>query len=180
MRVHELLEEALPLVGEDLRAARRELGISPTVAAERAKLDPALYRALETADVVREHSRGLVDVIGKKLRKKYEEGTVLVVLAEQAERVHLGELHDFVRTNNHHNLRVVIIDRSETAGRFKVLPLEEVIEPTSSEAALLEIDVEGERASMGHRGYQGVVLRPLLSRFLPEHPVFVKNLELHR
>ena len=127
-----------------------------------------------------EYSRSLVEVIGKKLQKSYEKGTVLVALVEQAERIQLGELHDFVRSNNRHDLRVVVVGRSATAERLKVLSLEEVVEPTSGQVALLEIDVAVERASKGHRGYQGVVLRPTLSRSLPEYPVFVKNLELDR
>ena len=323
--LHDLLEEALPLLAEDLRAAREGLGITSTEAAERAELDPALYRALEegvadsTADNVRvlvsaaerlgleamrisyfdeveqymkgdlskdgplttfvdtlrlevgelkeqavfvsprhvmavverigffktlasrqladkqlielwiaavftlcldrgqdyyvrlvnddppdaevlgmdgaarqksrikveisqhgRYSKGLVDVIEKKLRKKYQEGTVIVVLVERAESVPVADLDDFIRKNNPHDQRVVIIGGSETAGRFKVVPWQEVIEPTSGEPALLEMDVDAERASMGHRGYEGVVLPPLWTRFLPSFPVFVKKLELHR
>ena len=44
------------------------------------------------------HSKDLVEVIGKKLSKKYQEGTVLVVLVEQAESIVVNELDDFIRT----------------------------------------------------------------------------------
>ena len=47
--VHDFLEEAFPLLAEDFRAARVGLDITSTVAAERAELDPAVYRALEEA-----------------------------------------------------------------------------------------------------------------------------------
>ena len=122
--------------------------------------------------------RGLVDVIGKKLRKRYQEGTVVVVLVERAESVPVADLDDFIREDNPYDHRIVIIGGSETAGSFKVVPLEEVIEPTSGEPSLLEIDVDAESASRGHRGHEGVVLAPLWSRFRPS-PVFVKKLELH-
>ena len=46
------------------------------------------------------HSKDLVNVIGKKLRKKYQKGTVIVVLVEQAENIVVNELNDFIRTNN--------------------------------------------------------------------------------
>ena len=49
----DLVEEAFPLIAEDLRAARVGLGIASPVAAKRAKLDPTLYRALEEGSVVR-------------------------------------------------------------------------------------------------------------------------------
>ena len=51
--LHDFLDEAFPLMAEDLRAARVGLDITSTVAAECAELDPALYRALEEGNVVR-------------------------------------------------------------------------------------------------------------------------------
>ena len=51
--LHDLLQESFPLIAEDLRVAREGLGITSAVAAERAELDPALYRALEEGSVVR-------------------------------------------------------------------------------------------------------------------------------
>ena len=325
-RLHDLLEESFPLIGEDLRAARVRLGITSSVAAERAELNPALYRALEEGSAVRNvenvglmvsaakclgleevrfsyvdevqqqymkvdlstdgplvifldrlrfdirelkeqaafvspyqvlalverigfyetfasrqlvdkqlielwiaavftlclsrdqdyyvrlvkddppdvevlevndadgsmggirleitqhgsHSKGLVDVIGKKLRKKYQEGTVLVVLVEQTENIVVNELDDFIRANNPYNQRIFIIGGSEAPGTFKVVPWAEVTKPTASEIAWAEIGVDAKNASKGHRGYEGVVFKPPGSWFLPGHPVFVKELELQR
>lgn len=321
----ELLEEALPLVGEDLRAARTELGISSTVAAERAKLDPDLYRALEAGDVVRNrdsvalmvsaaerlglkavrfsyvdeveqymkvdlstggpltvfvdtlrldagelkeqsvfvspsyvlglverigffetfaskrpedrqlielwiaavftlclsrerahyvrlvrddppdvevleieeaaggmsaikveitqhgsYSKGLIDVIGKKLRMGYEVGTVLVVLVEEAETIPVAELDDFIQGNNRYGHRIYIIGGSEAPGAFKVVPWDKVTKPTPDETAWLEIGVEGKNASTGHRGFEAVFFGPPGSSFLPVHPTFVKELEVRR
>ena len=126
------------------------------------------------------HSKDLVDVIGKKLRKKYQKGTVLVVLVEQAENILINELDDFIRTNNPYHHRIFIIGGSKTPGSFKVVPWDEVTKPTHSETAWLEINVDAENASKGHCGYEGVVFKPPGSRFLPPHPVFVKELELRR
>ena len=323
--LHDFLEEAFPLMAEDLRAARVGFDITSTVAAERAELDPALYRALEKGNVVRNtenvalmvsaarcmgldelrfsyvdemqqymkmdlstdgpltifidtlrfdvrelkeqsvffspynalalverfgfygtfasrqladkqlvelwvaavftlwlsrdsdyyvgmarddppdaevlkingasgdmsgirleitqygsHSKDLVEVIGKKLSKKYQEGTVLVVLVEQAESIVVNELDDFIRTNNPYNQRIFIIGASEAPSGFKAVAWGEVIKPTPSEAGWWEIGMDANNASKGYRGYEGVVFKPKGSRFLPPHPVFVKELELRR
>ena len=65
------------------------------------------------------HSKDLVDVIGKKLRKKYQEGTVIVALVEQAENIILNELDDLIRTNSPYNQRAFIIAGSEAPDSFK-------------------------------------------------------------
>ena len=126
------------------------------------------------------HSRDLVNVIGKKLRKKYQKGTELVVLAERAENILVNNLDEYIRANNPYNQRVYVVGGSDAPNTFKVVPLDKVSRPTASETEWLEIDVNAENASRGHRGYEGVVLKPPGSRFLPPHPTFVKELELHR
>ena len=127
------------------------------------------------------HSKDLVDVIGKKLRKKYQEGTVIVVLVEQAENIILNELDDFIRTNNPYNQNVfIIMGSSQAPGSFKAVVWGELIKPKPSEDGWWEISMDANNASKGHRGYEGVVFKPKGSRFLPPHPVFVKELELRR
>ena len=126
------------------------------------------------------HSKDLVDVIGRKLRNRYQEGTVLVVLVEQAETILVNELDDFIRANNPYNQRVFVIGGSEAPGSFKVVPWDEVTTPTPGETAWVEIGVDANNVSRGYRGYEGVVFKPPGSWFLPPHPVFVKELELRR
>ena len=104
------------------------------------------------------YSKGLVDVVGKKLRKKYEKGTILVVLVEQAENILINKLDDFIRANNPFNQEIFVIGGSETPGSFKVVPWGEVSNPTPSETAWLEIIVDAKNASRGYRGYEGVVV----------------------
>ena len=52
-RLRDLLDEAFPLMAEDLRSVRLGLRITSTTAAERAGLDLAVYRALEEGNVER-------------------------------------------------------------------------------------------------------------------------------
>ena len=126
------------------------------------------------------HSRDLVDLIGKKLCKKYEEGTVLAVLVEQQELIDINELDDFIRANNPYNQRIFIIGGSDAPGSFKVVPWDEVTRPTPGETAWLEIGVDVNNVSGGYRGYEGVVLKSQRSQSLPPYPVFVRELELRR
>ena len=125
------------------------------------------------------HSKDLLDVIGNKLRNKYQKGTVLVVLVEQAQDILVSDLDDFMRTNNPYNQQVFIIGDSETPNTFRVLPLNEISKPTATETEWMEIAVNTEKASKGYRGYEGVVFKAPGSSFLPPHPVFVNELELH-
>ena len=78
------------------------------------------------------HSKDLLDVIGNKLRNKYQKGTVLVVLVEQAQDILVSDLDDFMRTNNPYNQQVFIIGGSETPNTFRVLPLNEISKPTAT------------------------------------------------
>jgi len=126
------------------------------------------------------HSKDLIDVIRKKLRKKYQEGTVIVVLVEQAEDILINELDGFIRTNNPYDQRIFVIGGSTEPGSFKVVPWDEVTRSTTAEISWLEMGVDAENASKGYRGYEGVVLKPPGRGFLPPHPTFVKKLELHR
>ena len=126
------------------------------------------------------HSKGLVDLVGKKLRHKYSEETVLVVFVEQAERIFVPELDKFIQENNPHKQQIYMIGGAKEPGSFKVVPWDEVTKPTSGETAWSEINVDAQRASKGYRGYEGVVYDPPGSSFLPGHPVFVKEVELHR
>ena len=126
------------------------------------------------------HSKDLIEVIGKKLRKRYQKGTILVVLVEQAETIHPNELDAFVHANNPYNQQIVIIGGSGAPGRFKVVPLDEITKPTPGEIAWLEMDVDTKSAGRGYRKYEGVMFKPPGSWFLPRVPVFVKKLDLRR
>ena len=55
--------------------------------------------------------------------------TVLIVLVEQAERIMVAELDEFIRTNNPYNQRIFIIGGSTAPGNFKIVPWYEVTKP---------------------------------------------------
>ena len=65
------------------------------------------------------YSESVFEVIGKKLAKRYERRTVLVVVIEETEDFLIAELHDFIQDNNPHGLRIYIIGGTGKAGRFK-------------------------------------------------------------
>ena len=103
------------------------------------------------------HSKDLVDVIRKKLRMKYQEGTVLVVLVEQAENILVNDLDDFIRTNNPYNQRIYIIGGSKAPGSFKVVPWGEVTKPTLSPNP----PKDGQLAEVVLRGCAIITIEPL-------------------
>ena len=61
-----------------------------------------------------------------------------------------------------------------------MIPWDEVDRSTPDGVGWWEIKADEKNASKGHRGYDGVVLKPPGSWFLPPRPVFVKELDLRR
>ena len=127
------------------------------------------------------YSESVFDVIGKKLRNRYQEGTVLVVLVEESQELPVAELYEFVQTNNAHRQQIFIIGGSGEVGKFKIVPWNEVTSPTPGEKAWMEITVDTKYADKGRCRFAGVVFKPpYTSRFRPLFPVFVKDIDLRR
>ena len=126
------------------------------------------------------HSESLFAVIGKKLQKRYQDGTVLLVLVEQSEKIPVAKLNDFIRRNNPHDLRIVIIGGGEKPGKFTIIPWDKVSSPAPDEEAWLEVVVDLKNASKGCRGYEGVVYKPPGRVFPHAFPTFVKEMVLRR
>ena len=127
------------------------------------------------------HSKSVFDVIGKKLRKRYQDGTVLVVLVEESQKLDVAELYEFIRKNNTHRHDIFIIGGSREAGKFKIVPWDKVTSPTLDEKAWMEITVDTKYPGKGRSRYDGVVFKPpYASRFRPLFPVFIKAVDLRR
>ena len=127
------------------------------------------------------HSADLRDTIGKKLRKRYQAGTVLLVLVEEEQSLPVADLYDFIENRNAHRQRIVIIGGVGEPGKFKVVPWNEVTVPASGEKAWAEISVDTKDRSKARCKYDGVVFKPpFTSRFRPLFPAFVKAVSLHR
>ena len=127
------------------------------------------------------HSTDLIDVIGKKLRKRYQDGTVLLVFIEEEQSVSITDLCDYIWKNNPHRQEIIIIGGAGGAGKFKIVPWEEVTAPSPDEMTWLEIIVDTNDRSKARCKYDGVVFKPpFTSRFRRLFPVFVKSVALHR
>ena len=125
-------------------------------------------------------SKSLFAVIGKKLANRYRKETILAVLVEEVERFEVAELDEFIRQNNPHGQRVVVIGGTGQAGRFLAVPLDEVSYPEPGAADWKEIEVDKGDGNTGFRGYKGVFLETNhLGRSL-QMPLFVKEVELKR
>ena len=127
------------------------------------------------------YSKSILDVLGKKLLKKYQNKTMLVVFVEQSGALDASELYEFIRRNNVHNQRIVIIGGTGGAGNVKIMPWELVSKPTPDETAWAEIQVNLKNARTGRRDYAGVIYDPpYSSRYPRTFPVFVRDITLRR
>ena len=134
------------------------------------------------------HSLSVFDVIGKKLRKRYQDGTVLVVFVENSENLALIDLHEFLRKNNPHNQQIFVLGAREEAGSFKVVfkvvPGDETSSLAPDDTTWVEKQVDAKNASKGHQAYVAVSFEPRgggrLRRAFPQYPIFVKKITLNR
>ena len=153
---------------------------TPKVAIVDTKSNTMSVRKVEITQHGR-YSTDLTDVIAKKLRKRYAEGTVLLVLVEEAQGVHVLDLYDFVQKHNPHGQEIVIIGGAEDVGKFKVLPWNEVAVAAPDVLVRMEITVDTRDRGKARCRYDGVVFEPPpMSRFRPQFPVFVRSVALHR
>lgn len=130
------------------------------------------------------HSASLTDVVGKKLKKRYQKDTILLVLVDKQESIHVPTFHEFIEKNNPHQQEVAIIGGAEGTGTFKVIPWKAVTTSTRQEKAWMkwrEIVVHTKDQAKVHSKYDGVVVQPpFMSTCRPSFPVFVKTVSLRR
>ena len=126
------------------------------------------------------YSKSVFEVIGKKLAKRYERGTVLVVVIEETERFLVADLHDFLRDNNPHGLRIFVLGGAGEAGRFRGLPCEEITSDGADWFEWKEKEVHQRDRSAGFLGLDGVFCETSgIARFL-KMPLFVRDVKLSR
>ncbi len=127
-----------------------------------------------------EYSESVFEVIKKKLSKRYERGTVVVVAIETATDFMVADLHDFIRDRNPHGQRIFVIGGTGETGRFKGLPCDEITCDGADYYEWIEKEVEQEARSAGFLGLDGVFCETSgLGRF-PKMPMFVREVKLNR
>ena len=126
------------------------------------------------------YSQGVFEVIGKKLRKRYEQGTVLVVVIEETEQFLIADLHDFIQENNPHGQRVYIIGGAGGAGKLRGFPCDEITCDAADYFEWMEKEVDQRERNAGFLGLDGVFCETSgLAKFL-KAPLFVKEVKLTR
>ena len=127
------------------------------------------------------YSAELTDVIGKKLRRRYEKGTVLLVFVERTYDVHVVDLYNFVQKHNPHGQEIVIIGGAEKAGTFKVVPWAEATMRAPDNVVGFGVIVDTNENSKARCRFDGVAFEsPVMSRILPKIPVYIKSVALRR
>ena len=126
------------------------------------------------------YSESVFEVIGKKLTKRYERGTVLVVVIEETEQFLVADLHDFIRDNNPHGMRIYVIGGTGRAGRFKGMPCDEITCDDADYFEWKEMEVDQRDRNAGFLGHDGVFCETSgFARFL-QMPLFVREVKLSR
>lgn len=126
------------------------------------------------------YSESVFEVIGKKLAKRYERGTVLVVVIEETERFLVADLHDFIQENNPHGLRIFVIGGTGEAGRFKGMPCDEISCDGADYFEWMDKEVSQQDRNAGFLRLDGVFCETFgLARFR-QGPLFVKEVRLSR
>lgn len=128
----------------------------------------------------RKHSENIYEIIKKKLMKRYDEDTVVVVLADKKEEIYVADLYEFIHKNNSDNRRLYIIGGVGDENRMKIVPCGE-IKSTLDEKEWVEINIDvGNRKKVRNR-YDGVIFKvPFMKRFHRVVPVFVREISLSR
>ena len=127
------------------------------------------------------YSAELTDVIGKKLRKRYEKGTVLLVFVERTYDIHVVDLYNFVQEHNSHGQEIVIIGGGDKAGTFKVVPWVEATMRAPDNVVGYGVIVDTNENSKARCRFDGIAFEPpVTSRFRLKVPVYIKSVALHR
>ena len=127
------------------------------------------------------YSAELTDVIANKLGKRYEKGTVLLVLVEEAQEILAMELYRFIQEHNPHGQEIVVIGGADQAGAFRVSPWLGEVKPGPGEVAGIELTTEMREKDKARYRFDGAVIEPaFMRRFRPKVPTFVKSVALHR
>ena len=101
-------------------------------------------------------------------------------MIEETEQFLVAELHDFIRDNNPHGLRIFVIGGTGEAGRFKGLPCDEITCDGSDYFEWVEMEVDKRDRNAGFLGLDGVFCETSgLARFL-QMPLFVREVKLSR
>ena len=125
------------------------------------------------------YSESVFEVIGKKLAKRYAQGTVVVVSIEKAAQFLVADLHDFIRDNNPHGQRTFVMGGTG-AGRFKGLRSDEITCDGAGYFEWMTKEVDQRDRNAGFLGLDGVFCETSgLARFL-QMPLFVREVKLSR
>jgi len=126
------------------------------------------------------YSESVFEVIGKKLTKRYERGTFVVVMVEETEQFLVADLYDFIRDKNSHGLRVFVIGGTGEAGRFKGLPCDAITCDGADYYEWMTKEVNQRDRNAGFLGLDGVFCETAGIAKLLQIPMFVREVKLSR
>lgn len=126
------------------------------------------------------YSKNMYEIIQKKLEKRYDRDTVVVVLVDRKERIFMGDLHQFIKSNNSENRQIYLLGGTGDETRIKVVACRE-IKFNSDDIGWVEAEVNLCNGKQTRRKYDGIVIEvPFMKGLYHPYPVYVKKVNLSR
>lgn len=126
------------------------------------------------------HSNDIYEIIKKKLMKRYDETTTIVIYTSKNDEISVAELYDLIKKNNPDNRQVEIVTGTGDGNNVRVIPCGE-IKSTEKTTEWKEINVDLPRKKAMRYKYDGVIYKARYMRRLDiQLPVFIKEIRLSR
>ena len=126
------------------------------------------------------YSDNIYEIIQKKLTKRYDRSTIVLVLVNRREEIHVSDLYDVVQKNNPSLRPIYIIGGAGDDNKFKLIPCNE-IRKAPDKTGWLELSINVNTKDIMRYKYDGVVFKvPYMKRVPRVWPVFVKEIRLSR
>ena len=126
------------------------------------------------------YSNNIYEIIQKKLAKRYDNNTVVVVLVDRKEKIAVTDLYQFIKENNSENRRIYILGGTGDKTSIRILPCSE-IKSISNDIEWMEAEVTVGSGKKTSRKYDGIAIKePFMKRSYQAHPVYVKKVNLSR
>ena len=103
---------------------------------------------------------------------------MVIVEKGMVEAIEVAEPDEFIRRNNSHCQRLIIIGGTGQAGKFSALPWDHVTFPNPGELEWRELEIDQKERNTGFRGYPAVFCEASLRWLMAGGPVFVNKVVL--
>ena len=126
------------------------------------------------------HSDNIYEIIKKKLTKRYDKNTVIVIYTSKNDEIYVNDLYDFIQKNNSDKRQIDIVTGTCDRNIARIIPCGKIkSDEKTIEWAEIKIDLAKNKA-MRYK-YDGVIYKARYLRgYHTQFPVFIKEIGLSR